>query len=152
MRPVGRGLEVSVLGERILKSGAKKHSLEIRCLTVYDMAFIFPIIVGGREVQVAAEALDLGIEARYPAVKTASGNAGLIVGGEIPRTDELADRMFRRARRTVDVFKALSDNEEPDIGMHEKVDGQTGNGGVFAVIGAVFMRIHDAVENTDSGE
>ena len=85
-----------------------------------------PIIVGGREVQVAAEALDLGIEARYPAVKTASGNAGLIVGGEIPRTDELADRMFRRARRTVDVFKALSDNEEPDIGMHEKVDGQTG--------------------------
>ena len=82
MRPVGRGIEVSVLGERILKSGAKKHSLEIRCLTVYDMAFIFPIIVGGREVQVAAEALDLGIEARYPAVKTASGNAGLIVGGE----------------------------------------------------------------------
>ena len=37
MRPVGRGIEVSVLGERILKSGAKKHSLEIRCLTVYDM-------------------------------------------------------------------------------------------------------------------
>lgn len=152
MRPVGRGIEVSVLGERILKSGAKEHSLEIRCLTVYDMAFIFPIIVGGREVQVAAEALDLGIEARYPAVKTASGNAGLIIGGEIPRTDELANRMFRRARRTVDVLKALSDNEEPDIGMHEKVDGQTGNGSVFAVIGAVLMRIHDAVENTDSGE